>query len=368
MKVILKQSGHGWIDLRIEFSEVCITIETSSSFDPYERLYIWLGKIRDSQLPEKMVIDEEGYSVELIVEEAKNDVVVFRVDPWFRKEGWRVISAMEIIDRRELIKAFHDGITEFIANQFIPSDWSYLDYLSYQNWGALINANLRLQNWNKRLLVADYKKFPRENITEEDPLTTEQESILSLRGVLERIAIANRDFSVEIQDFANLYKKLPEDIILNEIDFDWYQEHRLKLNIKHDRSWGAIRKKSNRSLNLCKFRLESLKLGQIIDGTIVGIKHYGVFVDIGGCYGLLHNSEISQLEIEHPSQIFTEKDWVRVIIIDLDIDRGRVTLSTRILESEAGDMHKEPWKVYERAEEMADRYRQNVLSKIDDVD
>jgi hypothetical protein len=60
MKVILKQSGRGWIDLCIEFSDFCITICTSSSFDPYERLYIWLGKIRDLQLPEKMVIDEEG--------------------------------------------------------------------------------------------------------------------------------------------------------------------------------------------------------------------------------------------------------------------------------------------------------------------
>jgi hypothetical protein len=79
-------------------------------------LCIWLGKIRDSQLPEKMVIDEEGYGVELIAEEAKNDTVLFRVEPWFRKEGWRVISAMEIIDRRELIKAFHDGVMDMFIS------------------------------------------------------------------------------------------------------------------------------------------------------------------------------------------------------------------------------------------------------------
>jgi small subunit ribosomal protein S1 len=54
---------------------------------------------------------------------------------------------------------------------------------------------------------------------------------------------------------------------------------------------------------------------------------------------------------------------VRAIIIDLDVDRGRVTLSTRVLESEAGDMLKEPWKVYEGAEEMAAKYREDVLSK-----
>ncbi len=152
------------------------------------------------------------------------------------------------------------------------------------------------------------------------------------------------------------------------VDLEWYQEHRAKLDLKYDRSWGVIRKKSDRYLNLHKSRLESLKIGQVVDGTVVGTRHYGVFIDFGGCRGILHISEMSQVEIEHPDQIFAERDWVRAIIIDLDVNRGRVTLSTRALESEAGDMHKKPWKVYEKAEEMADIYRQSMLSKIDVVD
>jgi predicted RNA-binding protein with RPS1 domain len=339
-------------------------------------LCIWLGKIRDSQLPEKMVIDEEGYGVELIAEEAKNDTVLFRVEPWFRKEGWRVIHATEIIDRRELIRAFHDGIIDFVNNEFIPPDWSYIDYLSYQNWGASIEDDLKHQNWEERLLIGGFKIFKNENCTDintvnvakKDPLTNEQKSILMLGGAIWKIAIANRNFSQEISDLTTLYMTLPTDIILKEVDLDWYQDNRAKLDIKQDRSWGVIRKKSDRYLSLSKSRLESLKIGQLIDGTVVGIRHYGVFIDFGGCRGLLHISEISQLEIERTDLIFVERDWVRAIIIDLDVDRGRVTLSTRILESEAGDMHKEPWKVYEKAEEMADRYRQNVLSKIDDMD
>ncbi len=226
MKVILKQSGHGWINLCIEFTDVCITIHTSSSFNPYERLYIWLGKIRDSQLPEKMVIDEEGYGVELIAEEAKNDAVLFRVEPWFRKEGWRVIRATEIIDRRELIKVFHDGIVDFVNNDFISSDWSCLDSLGYQNWDSLLNDGVKPQNWDKRLLIAGFKIFKNETNTDinagdrpqEDPLTAEQKSILTLRGIIERIAIANKNYSQEIKDFTSLYQKLPEDIVLNEVD------------------------------------------------------------------------------------------------------------------------------------------------------
>jgi hypothetical protein len=49
MKVILKQSGLHQIDLCIETSDTCITIYTSVAYAPYDRLYIWLGKIRDRQ-------------------------------------------------------------------------------------------------------------------------------------------------------------------------------------------------------------------------------------------------------------------------------------------------------------------------------
>jgi ribosomal protein S1 len=63
------------------------------------------------------------------------------------------------------------------------------------------------------------------------------------------------------------------------------------------------------------------------------------------------------------SKYFKDKDWVRAILIDLDVERGRVSLSTRVLESDAGDMLKEPWKVYGGAEEMAVTYREDVFSK-----
>jgi predicted RNA-binding protein with RPS1 domain len=375
MKVFLKQSGHGWIHLCVETSNVCTIIHTSVTFDPYERLYIWLGQIRDSQLPVSMIIDEEGYGVELIVEPDKNDTVFFHIEPWFSSTD-RITCGKEIINRRELIRAFHNGIVDFINNDFISSNWASIDYLSYQNWDALLRDDLKPQNWEKRLLIAGFEIFKSENypdvntenIPEKYQLTADQKSILTLKYAIQRIAIANRNYSQEIKDFTSLYHKLPEDIILNEVDIDWYQEHRAKLNTKYDKSWEIVRKKSDRYLNLHKFRLESLKIGQVVDGTIVGIRDYGVFVDFGGCRGLLHISEISQLEIEHPNRIFAERDWVRAIIIDLDIDRRRVTLSTSILELESGDMLKEPWKVYEKAEEMAARYHQNVLSKIVEVD
>jgi hypothetical protein len=102
MKVILKQSGRGWIQLCIETSNVCTIIDTSVVFDPYERLYIWLGQIRDAQLPVSMIIDEEGYGVELIVEPDENDTVFFHIEPWLSRVD-RITCGKETLDRREPI-------------------------------------------------------------------------------------------------------------------------------------------------------------------------------------------------------------------------------------------------------------------------
>ncbi len=123
------------------------------------------------------------------------------------------------------------------------------------------------------------------------------------------------------------------------------------------------RQEKERRQNFRTARLETLKVGQFVDGTVVAVKPYGIFVDIGGYNALLHISAISQLTVEHPEQVFQRDDWVRAMIIWMDIEKGRVSLSTSDLEPEPGDMLKEPLKVYEKAEEMAARYYQHVLSK-----
>ena len=49
------------------------------------------------------------------------------------------------------------------------------------------------------------------------------------------------------------------------------------------------------------------------------------------------------------------------MIIDLDAERGRISLSTKQLEPEPGDMVKNPQVVYDKAEEMAAKYRERML-------
>jgi small subunit ribosomal protein S1 len=108
--------------------------------------------------------------------------------------------------------------------------------------------------------------------------------------------------------------------------------------------------------------MNRLEVGEVVTGTVRGIKPYGAFIDIGGVSGLLHISEISHDHIDTPHSVFNVNDEVKVMIIDLDADRGRISLSTKQLEPEPGAMVKNPQLVYDKAEEMAAKFREKLLA------
>jgi predicted RNA-binding protein with RPS1 domain len=374
MKISLIQStslSSTWI--RFEVSDVCTKVYASASFDPYENLYIWMGQIRDLQLPASMIIDEEGRGVEFIAEKASNEMIQFRIEPWLCGED-TTTRLTSTVQPYELIKAFHNGISEFIQNEdkHHPFEQSFTDSLSTINWDALLSPpKTPSQNWQKRLSMSRLGSWD-GNIdkiedSECEKLTQEQQWLIVLRDVLVKIAvIAKRRKEFDIQALAILYSDLPVDIALSEIDRGWYQGRRNEIN----KVYGVDKHSSRPSPEewkyrqmLTKTRLKILSVGQIVDGTVVAVKHYGLFVDIGGCKALIHISSVSQMPVERIDRIFKHGDWIRSMILAIDIERVRVTLSTSVLEVEPGDMLKYPLKVYETAEEMADRYYQNVLSK-----
>lgn len=104
--------------------------------------------------------------------------------------------------------------------------------------------------------------------------------------------------------------------------------------------------------------MNGLQVGEVVLGAVRGLKPYGAFIDIGGVSGLLHISEISHDHIDTPHSVLNVNDEIKVMIIDLDAERGRISLSTKQLEPEPGDMVKNPDLVYDKAEEMAAKYRE----------
>ncbi|WP_214776909.1 MULTISPECIES: 30S ribosomal protein S1 [unclassified Exiguobacterium] len=86
--------------------------------------------------------------------------------------------------------------------------------------------------------------------------------------------------------------------------------------------------------------LESLEVGQVIEGTVQRLTDFGAFVDIGGVDGLVHISEMAHSRVEKPSDVVTEGDRVKVKVLGLDLDNEKVKLS--IKETQPG-----PWETIE---------------------
>ena len=75
--------------------------------------------------------------------------------------------------------------------------------------------------------------------------------------------------------------------------------------------------------------LESLEKGSKHAGTVSSIVNFGAFVDLGGVDGLIHISELSWSHVDHPSEVLAVGDEVTVEILDVDLERERVSLSLK---------------------------------------
>jgi len=105
----------------------------------------------------------------------------------------------------------------------------------------------------------------------------------------------------------------------------------------------------------------ALKRGEVVQGTITGLRAYGAFLELdGGVAGLLHISQISYGRVENPETLFTIGQRCKVMILDFDKANGRVALSTKVLEPNPGDMLRDMPSVFEKAEETAKKYHERL--------
>jgi small subunit ribosomal protein S1 len=83
-------------------------------------------------------------------------------------------------------------------------------------------------------------------------------------------------------------------------------------------------------------KVEGLKEGQLIEGTITHLTKFGAFARIGeDLEGLIHVSELSEQRIAHPKEVIKEGDVVTLRVIKIDPERRRIGLSLRKVDSPA---------------------------------
>ncbi len=103
--------------------------------------------------------------------------------------------------------------------------------------------------------------------------------------------------------------------------------------------------------------MKEIQEGNLMGGSIVNIKPYGVFVDIDGVTGLLHIKEVSNTHIASLTTIFKIGQTIKVVIKNIDEYTNRMSLSTKILEEYPGELLEHFDRVMDNAEERWERVK-----------
>ena len=96
--------------------------------------------------------------------------------------------------------------------------------------------------------------------------------------------------------------------------------------------------------------IDGIKEGATLDGVVKNITDYGAFIDLGGVDGLLHVTDISWKRINHPAEVLTVGQNVKVQVIRFNEDTQRISLGMKQLEND-------PWQA------VADKYKVDQVYK-----
>jgi tetratricopeptide (TPR) repeat protein len=159
------------------------------------------------------------------------------------------------------------------------------------------------------------------------------------------------------------YQASPKSVIDQETKRKLGKASRTISNCIRISTSGEIQTKANQLLKWLNEEVKSisdlndLQVGQVVTGRVQSFIGFGVLVDIGRVVGLLHISEVSAEHVEDLTAIFSDGDDIKVLIINVDSGRNRVSLSTKQLEANPGDMLRNPQLVYDKAEEIVEGLR-----------
>ena len=104
--------------------------------------------------------------------------------------------------------------------------------------------------------------------------------------------------------------------------------------------------------------LNNLEKGQVLEGVIKNMTHFGVFIDLGGVDGLLHITDISWGRINHPEDVLNLDETVKVVVLDFDEDKKRISLGMKQLTAH-------PWDALAETIEVGSKVKGNIVNVAD---
>jgi small subunit ribosomal protein S1 len=85
-------------------------------------------------------------------------------------------------------------------------------------------------------------------------------------------------------------------------------------------------------------QMNQITVGTLVAGKVAKIQPYGIFVDLNGVTGLLHITQISGLRVDSLNTLFKFSQEIQVVVLDIDEYKGRISLSTKVLENYPGEI------------------------------
>lgn len=166
--------------------------------------------------------------------------------------------------------------------------------------------------------------------------------VQGLRGFIPVSQIANR-FVSDLQSYVG------KSFDVRVIDFD-----RNKKRVVLSRKSVELEENEIKKNRLWK----NIEKGQTIEGEVKRITDFGVFVDIGGVDGLIHISDLSWSHVKHPKEIVKEGDMVKVLILDADKQKNRISLGLK-------QASPHPWDNIEEKYNIGDIVEGKVIRLVD---
>ena len=208
---------------------------------------------------------------------------------------------------------------------------SSADLTSLVKPGDVINVKVLKMNDGDGQVVLSYKRLQAEKISavleeafnNQTVLTAKVSEVVKggLKVVVDDVAVfipaslASDTFTRDLNVFAD-----------QEVEFVMSEFNPKKRRYIGDCKSLIVKKKEEAKTAL----FETLKEGDVIEGTVKNVTNFGAFVDIGGVDGLLHISEMSWGRIEHPQNVYRKGDKVKVIVKEIKGDK--VALSAKFEE------------------------------------
>ncbi|NOU47025.1 MAG: 30S ribosomal protein S1 [Bacteroidales bacterium] len=100
--------------------------------------------------------------------------------------------------------------------------------------------------------------------------------------------------------------------------------------------------------------ISKLEKGQVLEGTVKNITSYGVFIDLGGVDGLIHITDLSWGRINHPEEIVSLDQKIKVVILDFDENKKRIALGLKQLTAH-------PWDALDADMKIGDKVKGKVV-------